>query len=49
MFWQLVYTVVTFSPAVFYLWKSPAWSGAYLVSLFAAATWNGEPRDPDLT
>jgi hypothetical protein len=43
MFWQLVYTVVTFSPAVFYLWKSPAWSGAYIVALFAAATWNGEP------
>lgn len=48
MFWQLVYTIVTFSPAVFYLWKSPAWSGAYLTALFAAATWNGELLGPPL-
>lgn len=41
MFYQLIYTIVCFLPAVFVLNRSPFWSNAFLVFVFGVATWNG--------
>ncbi|KAE9403989.1 hypothetical protein BT96DRAFT_917159 [Gymnopus androsaceus JB14] len=41
MFGQLIYSVVTELPAVFILYESPFWSGAFLIFIFAVSVWNG--------
>ncbi|KIK65344.1 hypothetical protein GYMLUDRAFT_159797 [Collybiopsis luxurians FD-317 M1] len=41
MFGQLIYSVVTELPAVFLLYDSPFWSGAFLIFIFAVSVWNG--------
>ncbi|EIW82477.1 hypothetical protein CONPUDRAFT_136970 [Coniophora puteana RWD-64-598 SS2] len=38
---QLVYSILTELPAVYLLYDSPFWSGAFLVSIFAVSVWNG--------
>ncbi|KAG9102074.1 hypothetical protein FS749_016262 [Ceratobasidium sp. UAMH 11750] len=41
MFGQLVYSILTSLPAVFLLYTSPKWSGAFLLFIFAVSVWNG--------
>ncbi|KAJ3747357.1 hypothetical protein DFH05DRAFT_803600 [Lentinula detonsa] len=41
MLGQLAYSIVTELPAVFILYDSPFWSGAFLISIFAVSVWNG--------
>ncbi|KAJ3910646.1 hypothetical protein F5879DRAFT_928354 [Lentinula edodes] len=41
MFGQLVYSIITELPAVFILYKSPFWSGAFLIAIFSVSVWNG--------
>ncbi|KAF9075919.1 hypothetical protein BDP27DRAFT_1314726 [Rhodocollybia butyracea] len=41
MFGQLIYSVVTELPAVFLLYDSPVWSGAFLICIFSVSVWNG--------
>ncbi|CAL1701595.1 unnamed protein product [Somion occarium] len=41
MLGQLVYSILTELPAVFVLYDSPFWSGAYLLLLFSVSVWNG--------
>lgn len=36
-----VYSVLTELPAVFVLYDSPFWSGAFLIFIFAVSVWNG--------
>lgn len=38
---QLLYSVLTELPAVFVLYKSPMWSTAFLIFIFAVSVWNG--------
>ncbi|KAF7433475.1 hypothetical protein PC9H_005427 [Pleurotus ostreatus] len=38
---QLVYAILTELPAVFLLYKSPFWSGVFLIAIFAVSVWNG--------
>ncbi|KAH7100574.1 hypothetical protein BKA62DRAFT_705856 [Auriculariales sp. MPI-PUGE-AT-0066] len=38
---QLVYAIVTELPAVFLLYDSPFWSGAFMLFIFTASVWNG--------
>ncbi|KAG2148065.1 hypothetical protein DEU56DRAFT_108503 [Suillus clintonianus] len=38
---QLVYSLLTELPAVFLLYDSPVWSGAFLISIFSVSVWNG--------
>lgn len=38
---QFAYAVITELPAVFLLYDSPAWSGAFLLFIFAVSVWNG--------
>ena len=37
----LVYGILTEIPAIFVLFESPRWSGAFLITLFAVSVWNG--------
>ncbi|KAJ3479336.1 hypothetical protein NLI96_g9123 [Meripilus lineatus] len=41
MFGQLVYSVLTELPAVFLLYDSSFWSGAFLIFIFSVSVWNG--------
>ncbi|KAG1753674.1 uncharacterized protein EDB91DRAFT_1234105 [Suillus paluster] len=41
MLGQLVYSLLTELPAVFLLYDSPAWSGAFLIFIFSVSVWNG--------
>ncbi|KAE9410405.1 hypothetical protein BT96DRAFT_871272 [Gymnopus androsaceus JB14] len=41
MFGQLIYSLVTELPAVFLLYDSPFWSGAFLIFIFSVSVWNG--------
>ncbi|KAJ3937364.1 MAG: hypothetical protein NXY57DRAFT_638284 [Lentinula lateritia] len=41
MFGQLIYSIVTELPAVFLLYDSPFWSGAFLIFIFSVSVWNG--------
>ncbi|KAJ3736457.1 hypothetical protein DFJ43DRAFT_620909 [Lentinula guzmanii] len=41
MFGQLIYSVVTELPAVYLLYDSPFWSGAFLIFIFSVSVWNG--------
>ncbi|KAJ3723046.1 hypothetical protein C8R42DRAFT_665133 [Lentinula raphanica] len=41
MFGQLIYSVVTELPAVYVLYDSPFWSGAFLIFIFSVSVWNG--------
>ncbi|KAJ4491287.1 hypothetical protein C8J55DRAFT_449720 [Lentinula edodes] len=41
MFGQLVYSIITELPAVFILYNSPFWSGAFLIAIFSVSVWNG--------
>jgi len=41
MLGQLLYSVLTSLPAVFLLYTSPKWSGAFLLFIFAVSVWNG--------
>ncbi|KAJ6567235.1 hypothetical protein DFH09DRAFT_1314348 [Mycena vulgaris] len=41
MFGQLLYSVLTEVPAVFVLYDSPFWSGAFLIGILAVSVWNG--------
>lgn len=36
-----VYSVLTELPAIFVLYRSPFWSGAFLIFIFAVSVWNG--------
>ncbi|KAJ6538968.1 hypothetical protein B0H19DRAFT_1269345 [Mycena capillaripes] len=38
---QLVYAVLTEVPAVYLLYDSPFWSGAFLILILAVSVWNG--------
>ncbi|KAG7096620.1 hypothetical protein E1B28_004037 [Marasmius oreades] len=38
---QLVYTILTEVPAVYVLYDSPFWSGAFLIGIFGVSAWNG--------
>ncbi|TFK43316.1 hypothetical protein BDQ12DRAFT_731351 [Crucibulum laeve] len=38
---QLIYAILTEIPAVFLLYRSPFWSGVFLISIFAVSVWNG--------
>ncbi|KAK7060168.1 hypothetical protein VNI00_000932 [Paramarasmius palmivorus] len=38
---QLVYTILTEVPAVYVLYDSPFWSGAFLILIFSVSVWNG--------
>ncbi|ESK93612.1 integral to membrane protein [Moniliophthora roreri MCA 2997] len=38
---QLVYTILTEVPAVYVLYDSPFWSGAFLILIFGVSVWNG--------
>ncbi|KXN86321.1 hypothetical protein AN958_10183 [Leucoagaricus sp. SymC.cos] len=38
---QLGYAILTEIPAVFLLYNSPVWSGAFLLLIFAVSVWNG--------
>ncbi|KAN0097781.1 Protein of unknown function (DUF2838) domain containing protein [Tylopilus felleus] len=38
---QFVYSVLTELPAVYLLYDSPRWSGAFLILIFAVSVWNG--------
>ncbi|KAG1773853.1 hypothetical protein EDD22DRAFT_3509 [Suillus occidentalis] len=38
---QLVYSLLTELPAVFLLYDSPVWSGAFLMFIFSVSVWNG--------
>lgn len=38
---QLVYSLLTELPAVFLLYDSPIWSGAFLMFIFSVSVWNG--------
>ncbi|KAG1857258.1 hypothetical protein C8R48DRAFT_607482 [Suillus tomentosus] len=38
---QLVYSLLTELPAVFLLYDSPMWSGAFLLFIFSVSVWNG--------
>ncbi|KAJ1311272.1 hypothetical protein OPQ81_009770 [Rhizoctonia solani] len=41
MLGQLVYSVLTCLPAIFLLYTSPKWSGAFLLLIFSVSVWNG--------
>ncbi|KAI0736098.1 hypothetical protein C8Q72DRAFT_791291 [Fomitopsis betulina] len=41
MFGQYVYSVLTELPAILVLYRSPFWSGAFLIFIFAVSVWNG--------
>ncbi|KAF8609543.1 hypothetical protein BDV93DRAFT_503853 [Ceratobasidium sp. AG-I] len=41
MFGQLLYSVLTALPAIFLLYTSAKWSGAYLLLIFGVSVWNG--------
>lgn len=41
MFGQLIYSILTSLPAVFLLYTSPKWSGAFLLFIFSVSVWNG--------
>ncbi|CAE6414332.1 unnamed protein product [Rhizoctonia solani] len=41
MMGQLVYSVLTCLPAIFLLYTSPKWSGAFLMFIFSVSVWNG--------
>jgi hypothetical protein len=36
-----VYTILTEVPAVYVLYDSPFWSGAFLILIFSVSVWNG--------
>jgi hypothetical protein len=38
---QLVYSLLTELPAVYLLYDSPVWSGAFLMFIFSVSVWNG--------
>ncbi|KAL1687931.1 hypothetical protein GGG16DRAFT_127571 [Schizophyllum commune] len=38
---QLLYTIITILPAIWPLYDSPRWSGAFLIMIFAVSVWNG--------
>ncbi|KIY45942.1 hypothetical protein FISHEDRAFT_48524 [Fistulina hepatica ATCC 64428] len=38
---QFAYAILTELPAVFLFYDSPAWSGAFLMIIFAVSVWNG--------
>ncbi|KAK7695582.1 hypothetical protein QCA50_000218 [Cerrena zonata] len=38
---QLLYAILTELPAVFLLYDSPFWSGAFLLLMFSVSVWNG--------
>jgi len=41
MLGQFAYAVLTDVPAVFFLYDSPFWSGAYLLLILSVSVWNG--------
>ncbi|EPT02820.1 hypothetical protein FOMPIDRAFT_1117718 [Fomitopsis schrenkii] len=41
MFGQYVYSVLTELPAILVLYRSPFWSGAFLIFIFSVSVWNG--------
>jgi len=41
MLGQFAYSVLTGVPAVFVLYDSPFWSGAYILSILSVSVWNG--------
>ncbi|KZT72686.1 hypothetical protein DAEQUDRAFT_722851 [Daedalea quercina L-15889] len=41
MFGQYMYSVLTELPAIFILYRSSFWSGAFLIFIFAVSVWNG--------
>ncbi|KAG8730260.1 hypothetical protein FRC11_007153 [Ceratobasidium sp. 423] len=41
MLGQLLYSVLTCLPAIFLLYTSPKWSGAFLLLIFSVSAWNG--------
>ena len=38
---HIVYSVLTELPAIFVLYRSSFWSGAFLIFIFAVSVWNG--------
>lgn len=38
---QFVYSILTELPAIYLLYDSPRWSGAFLILIFAVSVWNG--------
>ncbi|KAL9712760.1 hypothetical protein Ac2012v2_003997 [Leucoagaricus gongylophorus] len=38
---QLLYAILTEIPAIFLLYRSPVWSGSFLLLIFAVSVWNG--------
>lgn len=38
---HVVYSVLTELPAILVLYRSPFWSGAFLIFIFAVSVWNG--------
>lgn len=41
LFAFIVYAIVTELPAVYVLYDSPSWSGAFLLAIFSVSVWNG--------